>query len=146
MLVDTIRERVKEAVKSKDEVARDVLRLAIGEIQTAEARASRPLTDEESAAILKKLVKADEETLAADPNGPRAAALRHEISLLSALVPKGLGVPEIVAALAAQHDAIKAAKNDGQATGIAMKQLKGAGLSVDGNDVAAAVKSIRGAG
>ncbi|MGZ3475339.1 MAG: GatB/YqeY domain-containing protein [Polyangiales bacterium] len=145
MLVDTIRARVKEAVKEKDEVARDVLRLAIGEIQTAEARASRPLTDEEASAIVKKLVKADEETLAADPSGPRSSALRHEIKLLSELLPKGLGVPEIVAALAAQHEAIKAAKNDGQATGIAMKQLKGAGLAVDGNDVAAAVKSIRSA-
>jgi len=144
MLVDTIRARVKDAVKEKDEVARDVLRLAIGEIQTAEARASRPLTDEEAAAVLKKLVKADEETLAADPDGPRAAALKHELAVLNALLPKGLGVPEIVAALAAQHEAIKAAKNDGMATGIAMKQLKGAGLAVDGGDVAAAVKSIRG--
>jgi uncharacterized protein YqeY len=143
MLVDQLRARVAQAVKEKDDVGRDVLRLAIGEIQTAEARASRALTDEEAGGILKKLIKADEETLAADPNGSRAPSLKHEIALLSALVPKGLGVPEIVEALAAQRDAIRAAKNDGQATGIAMKHLKGAGLAVDGNDVAAAVKQLR---
>ncbi|GAC1352705.1 MAG: hypothetical protein NVSMB1_18220 [Polyangiales bacterium] len=144
MLVDTIRARVTQAVKEKDQVGRDVLRLAIGEIQTAEARASRPLTDEEATAIVKKLVKSNEETLAANPTAPGAAALTHEIALLSSFFPKGLGIPKIVDALAPQREAIRAAKTDGQATGIAMKHLKGAGLSADGNDVAAAVKSMRG--
>jgi hypothetical protein len=39
--------------------------------------------------------------------------------------------------------AIKAAGNDGQATGVAMKHLKSAGASVDGKTVAEAVKQIR---
>jgi uncharacterized protein YqeY len=70
--------------------------------------------------------------------------LRQEIGVLSALLPKQLSVDDIVAALASEHDAIKAAKSDGQATGIAMKHLKSTGAAVSGNDVGAAVKQIRG--
>ena len=39
--------------------------------------------------------------------------------------------------------ALKGAKNDGQATGLAMKHLKQKGLAVLGEDVAAAVKQLR---
>ena len=38
---------------------------------------------------------------------------------------------------------IKAAGNDGQATGIAMKQLKSQGAVVNGKDVGAAVALLR---
>jgi uncharacterized protein len=48
-----------------------------------------------------------------------------------------------VAALAPVADAIRAAGNDGQATGVAMKQLKSTGATVDGKTVAAAVKQLR---
>jgi len=143
MLVDDIKARVMQAVKSKDEVARNVLRLALGEIQTAEARSSRALTEPEASAILKKLVKSNEETLAVSSDGANADALRHEIEILSSLLPKTMSVPQIVEALASQVEAIKAAKNDGQATGIAMKHMKTTGATYDGNDVAAAVKLIR---
>jgi hypothetical protein len=59
------------------------------------------------------------------------------------MLSKTLGVPEMVAALAPVAGAIKAAGNDGQATGVAMKHLKSAGASVDGKTVAEAVKQIR---
>ena len=47
-------------------------------------------------------------------------------------------------ALASQLESIKGAKSDGQATGVAMKHLKASGAVFEGNDVAAAVKQIRG--
>lgn len=144
MLIDQLRANAAQAVKEKDEVIRDVLRLAVGEIQTAEARAGRAITDEEAAAILKKLVKSNEETLALAGEGPRADVLLREIKALEALLPKGLSLDEIIAALAPVVDAIKAAKADGQATGVAMKHLKSSGVSADGTLVAAAVKKIRG--
>jgi uncharacterized protein len=144
MLVDDLKKRIATAVKDGDSVARDVLRLALGEIQTAEARKNASLSDEEAAAALRKLVKSNEETLALTGEGGQASALKREIEVLAALLPKQLSVDEIVAALAPQHDAIKAAKNDGQATGVAMKHLKASGATVTGNEVAAAVKTIRG--
>jgi uncharacterized protein YqeY len=143
MFVDALKAAINQAVKDKDATARDVLRLAFGEIQTAEARAARALSDEEATAIAKKLVKSNEETLVATTDNARAEELRREIAVLSALLPKTLSVPQILEALASQREAIRAAKNDGQATGIAMKHLKGTGAAFDGKDVGEAVKAIR---
>lgn len=144
VLVDEIKKQVAVAMKSGDATARDVLRLALGEIQTAEARKNTTLSDEEASAAVRKLIKSNEETLGLSEAGDRANVLRREIEVLSALLPKQLSVDDIVAALASEHEAIKAAKADGQATGLAMKFLKAAGHAVSGNDVGAAVKKLRG--
>jgi uncharacterized protein YqeY len=144
MFVGEIKKRTMQAMKDKDELARDVLRVALGEIQTTEARNNRLASDEEAVAIVRKLVKSNEETLALTMDATRAAALRRENEILSSLLPATLEVPQIVEALASQVEAIKAAKNDGQATGVAMKHLKSTGASFDGSDVSAAVKQIRG--
>jgi uncharacterized protein YqeY len=144
MLVDEIKNRVTLAMKSGDTVARDVLRLALGEIQTAEARKAAALSADEATAAVRKLIKSNEETLAAVGDADsRASALKHELEVLRALLPSQLTPAQIVDALKDQHAAIKAANNDGQATGIAMKHLKSTGASVDGKDVSAAVKQIR---
>jgi uncharacterized protein YqeY len=146
MLVDEIKKRVALAVKQGDTVTRDVLRLALGEIQTAEARKNAPLADEEANGALRKLIKSNEETLGALPaDDSRVSALKKEVEVLTSLLPAQLSVAQIVEALSAQSAAIKAANNDGQATGIAMKHLKSTGAAVGGADVTAAVKQIRAA-
>jgi len=147
MLVEEIKKRVALAMRSGDTVTRDVLRLALGEIQTAEARKNAPLGEDDAAAALRKLVKSNEETLGALPAGDdRIAPLKREVEVLLSLLPAQMNAAEIVAALAGQVDAIKAAGNDGQATGIAMKHLKASGAAVNGAEVTAAVKQIRGGG
>jgi uncharacterized protein len=143
VIVDEIKKHIAAAMKSGDTVARDVLRLALGEIQTAEARKNAALSEDEGMAALRKLIKSNEETLSLSVEGEGAAALRREIDVLSALLPKSLSVDAIVAALESERDAIKAAKSDGQATGIAMKHLKAGGHVVSGNDVGAAIKKMR---
>lgn len=145
MLVDDLKKRISAAVKDGDTVARDVLRLALGEIQTAEARKNAPLSEDDARAAIRKLVKSNQETLGLTAAGERADTLRHEIEVLESLLPKALTPDQIVAALAEHRDAIKAAGNDGQATGIAMKHFKAQGVAVNAPDVTAAVKSIRGA-
>jgi uncharacterized protein YqeY len=144
MLVEEIKKRVAIAVKQADTVTRDVLRLALGEIQTAEARKNAPVGEEEAAAALRKLMKSNDETLAALPPGDeRIAVLQRENAVLASLLPAQMTVAQIVDALAGQVDAIKSANGDGQATGIAMKHLKASGAAVSGGDVTAAVKQIR---
>jgi uncharacterized protein len=143
MFVDELKKAIAGAMKSGDTVARDVLRLALGEIQTAGARKNAELSDEEAAAAVRKLIKSNEETLGLAGEGERATALRREIEVLSALLPKSLSVDEIVNLLTPVAEGIKSAKNDGQATGVAMKHLKASGAAVSGNDVQAAVKKIR---
>jgi uncharacterized protein YqeY len=142
-IVDDLKQRMNEALRAKDEVARNIYRLAYSEMQLASARSGKDASDDDAIAILKKLVKSNEETLAVAIDAGQREALTREIALLAALLPKTLSVPEVVAALAPVVDAIKAAGNDGQATGIAMKHLKSTGASVDGKTAAAAVKQIR---
>ena len=143
MLIETLKQRIADSVKAKDATARDVLRLALSEVQLADARSGRPQSDDEVVAIVRKLVKANEETLALTDDAERAATLRHELVALTALLPKTLSVSELVEALAEQRDAIRAAKADGQATGLAIKFLKGTDAVFQGSDVTEAVKAIR---
>ncbi len=143
MILDVIKERAKKAMIEKDTVARDILRLAQGEIQTAEARNAKPVTDEEAAGIVRKLVKSNHETMAKSEDAEQKKTLAQENTVLEALLPKSMTQEEILAALAPVHAAIKEAKTDGQATGVAMKQLKQAGATAGGNEVAAVVKTLR---
>lgn len=142
MLIDVIKARVLAALKAGRTVEKEILRVALGEMQTIEARGT-PLTDEDAAKVVVKLVKSNRETMEASTNDAQRAELAEEIAILETLLPKSLGVEEIVAALAASRDAIRAASNDGQATGIAMKALKAAGIAADGKKVGEAVKQMR---
>ena len=144
MVIETLKARAAEAMKSKDGVATSILRLALGEIQTAEARSNKPVTEDEAVAIVRKLIKSNEETLP-HAAGEQKATLERENALLSSVLPATMTPDQIVAALAPVAEAVRAAKNDGQATGVAMKHLKSSGSSVQGNDVTAAVKRMRGA-
>lgn len=144
MLLDDIKAAMFKAMKANDTVAKEILRVAVGEITTDAARAGRKGDDEETRAILRKLMKSNEETLSTITDAGDRAKLERENAVIADFLPKSLDVGAIVAALEPVRDAIRAAANDGQATGVAMKQLKGAGAVVNGKDVSAAVKQIRG--
>lgn len=143
MLLEEIKKQMFAAMKSGDVTAKEILRVAVGEITTEAARPGRTGSDEEVQAILRKLIKSNEETIAASDEASRAT-LTREIEVLSTFLPKSLSVDEIAEALTSVADAIKSAGNDGQATGVAMKQLKSIGAVVSGKDVSVAVKRIRG--
>lgn len=142
-LLDQIKARMFAAMKAGSSVEKEILRVAMGEITTDAARPGRKGDDEEALAILKKLVKSNEESLAASQDEAQQATLRAEIEVLNAFLPKSLGIEEIVAALAPVAEAVKAAASDGQATGVAMKHLKSLGAAVNGKDVSAAVRQLR---
>lgn len=147
MLKDDIKARTLAAMKSGDTVARDVLRLALGEIQMGEVRADEnktTYTEEAAQAAVRKLMKSNEETRSQLPEGDeRIAAIVHENEVLAGLLPKRLGADEIAKVLEPVAETIRAAKTDGQATGVAMKHLKSTGADADGTTVAAAVKILR---
>lgn len=142
VLIDELKARITAAMKAGNTVEKEVLRVALGEIQIADARGTA-VTDESVASVLRKLIKSNEETLAATTGEAERSKLAQENVVLASLLPKSLGVPEIVAALEPIHAAIKAAGNDGQATGVAMKHLKAAAVNANGKDVTLAVKQIR---
>lgn len=142
VLVDEIKKRIQAAMKAGNSLEKEVLRVALGELQTEEARGTK-VDDALATRIVKKLIKSNRETLQSATDPEQQAALNSEISILEALLPRSMSVDEIVAALAPVADAIRAAGNDGQGTGIAMKHLKASGAEVDGKDVAQAVKTLR---
>lgn len=143
MLAADIKKRMIEAMKAKRDLERDILRVALGEIQNAENR-GQVVTDDEAAKIIRKLIKSNSETLASA--GERAelkTKLEEENKILESLLPQQWSIDRIVQELAGLADQIKAAKSEGQATGVAMKHLKSQGAPVEGKDVGEAVKKIR---
>src|SRR5258708_2461902 len=142
-LGDQVNARMVRAMKAGNAAEKEILKVAIGEITTDAAGPGKQGDDAEALAILKKLVKSNEETIALSENEAQKQTLRAEIEVLLAFLPEALGVPEIVAALAPVTEALKAAGNDGQATGVAMKHLKSLGAEVNGKDVSAAVRQMR---
>lgn len=141
-LLEQIKKRMMAALKSGDVVEKEILRVAVGEIETAASRVDS-FDDEATQAILRKLVKSNEETIQLESDPAKKDALTQEIAILRTLLPKTPGVDEIVAAITPAREAIRAAANDGQATGVAMKALKAAGIVAGGKDVAEAVKKLR---
>jgi uncharacterized protein YqeY len=142
MLLDELKARMFRAMKEKRDVEKEILRVAIGEITTDAARPGRKGDDAEAIAIVRRLQKSVEETLAAADASNRPT-LEQELAVLKGLVPQALGPAEAIAALAPVAEAIKAAAGDGPAMGIAMKHLKSTGATVDGKVVAEAVRALR---
>jgi uncharacterized protein len=143
MLLDEIKARMFKAMKEGRIVEKEILRVAVGEITTNAARAGATDSDEASQAVLRKLMKSNEESLGVVEDPVQRANLELEQRTLADLLPKSLSVEEIVVALESVKDAIRAAGNVGQATGVAMKQLKSLGAVVNGKDVSLAVTQMR---
>lgn len=143
MLLDEIKARMFKAMKAGDAIEKEILRVAIGEITTDSARPGRKGNDDEAQAILRKLVKSNEETIGTLEEGEKKSTLQREIQILNEFLPKSLSEDEVVAALAPVVDSIRGATNDGQATGVAMKHLKASGALVDGKVVTKAVQRMR---
>jgi uncharacterized protein YqeY len=147
-LKNTVREKFEQAKRSSNREEKNLLSVILGDISTAEARTGKELSDAEVDKLLRKMVESNTETLTQLKShhrgeDPQVAVLEREIALLKSLLPQTLDATAIAKALAPVRAEIQSAKNDGQATGLAMKHLKGLSLSVQGQDVAAAVKEIR---
>ena len=144
MLTDEIKARMKAAMKAHKVVEKEILRVALGEIQTEQSRSGETLSDGAVEKILRKLVKSNRETLAVAEDETQRHALTEEVAVLESLLPKTLDEDQIITALASVAEDIQGAPADGPATGIAMKHLKSEGAAVDGKTVATAVKKMRG--
>jgi uncharacterized protein YqeY len=142
-LLQDLKKRMMLAMKAGHVVEKEILRVAIGEVETAASRVAT-LDDEATLGILRKLLKSNEETMGLEVDVAKKATLAEENAVLKSLLPQSLGVDAIVDALAPLRDAIRGAGNDGQATGIAMKHLKAQGAVAGGKDVTEAVKKMRG--
>jgi len=147
-LLETLRGKLTEARKAGKAQQMTLLQVLLGEASTAEARSGKKPTDEEMEKIIRKTAAGVTETLdilqkRGMTSSPDFAKLTAENAYLATLLPKTMSVAEIKAQLAEVADGIKGAKSDGQATGLAMKHLKGKNLKVLGEDVSAAIRELR---
>lgn len=138
-----IKTRIVVAMKSGNTLERNILKVVLGDLQSNETRKGSALTAEECEQTVRKIIKGVSETITLTADPAAKATLEAEKVIMESLLPKTATEEEIIAALAPVADAIRAAGNDGQATGAAMKHIKTTGLVVAGPTVAAAVKRLR---
>ena len=144
-LKDRLRADLLEARKTKNQGARNVLTVILGDIQTAEANHGA-ISDEQIEAKLRKLAENNQEVIGANPAAPNVETLRDEIKVVNSYLPKSMSADEIQQFIAAQPGLVEAVKatKEGQAIGLVMKALKGADLKALGGDVKEAVVGLRG--
>lgn len=139
MLIDQVKQRMFQAMKAGNTIEKEVLRTAVGEV----TRTGDEATDERVLQVLRKLVKANQETLAAATDPAQRAALEQEIQVVETFLPKSLSAEQIGELLAPVTDQIRAAAGPGPAMGIAMKFLKAAGVVTESRDVQTALAQLR---
>jgi uncharacterized protein YqeY len=142
MLIDQIKERMFRAMKAGATVEKEILRTAIGEV----TRTGEAASDERVTQVLRKLVKANQETLRSATDAAQRTTLEQEVKVLEEFLPRALGVPELVELLGPVSAEIRAATGPGPALGAAMKFLKGQALSAEAADVREAVTQLRQGG
>jgi uncharacterized protein len=138
MLIDDLKKRMFEAMKSKNIVEKEIIRTAIGEITATGETAD----DARVVAVLRKLVKSNEETLRLS-QGDARQTLEQELVVLRGFLPPTLSAEQVVELLAPVADQVRAAGNDGQAMGVAMKHLKAQEANAESSAVKAAVTALR---
>jgi uncharacterized protein len=108
VLRDQINDALKEAMKAKNERAVSTLRMVNSSLKNADIEArgagKGPLGDAELLALLQKMIKQRQESVALYEQGGRADLVRQEqeeIAIISAYLPKQMSEPEMKAAIEA---------------------------------------------
>ena len=97
-LAQQIQAALTAAMRSRDELRRDTLRMVVAAAYNAEKAARRPLTDDELIGVLVREVKTRRESVAAYEGGGRddlAARESAEIAIIGAFLPQPLSEDEL---------------------------------------------------
>ena len=97
-LAQRLQAELKTAMRDRDELRRETLRMVLAAAQNAEKQARRPLSDEELLGVFTREVKTRRESIDAYEKAERpdlAAKERAEIELLSGFLPAALGEEEL---------------------------------------------------
>lgn len=97
-LAQRLQAELKTAMRDRDELRRDTLRMVLAAAQNAEKQARRPLSDEELLGVFSREVKTRRESIEAYEKAERpdlAAKERAEVDVLSGFLPAALGEEEL---------------------------------------------------
>lgn len=139
MLDRVIAEKIKEAMKSKDDITKNTLRLLKGEIERCVGETS----DEAKFAIARKIIKNNQTTIDqaienyggensfSDDLKTRISTLRKENDVLRGILPKSMDENELKAFIDSKGINVKSFSNQGQAIGAINKEVKKDKVVVD---------------
>lgn len=143
-LLEKLRKQRMQAMKDRNAIEKDILSVALGDCELAESRQGQgPIEDTQVENIIRKIIAGNNEVLSFRDN----EKLVKENQILEEFLPKQMTIQEIEAFFlngnGPHFEMVRDAVNDGQATGIAVKALREAGLTVDGKLVKEVVATIR---
>ena len=138
-MIEMLRTKIAEAMKAGRKTEMGILRVLLGELQ------SKDITDDAPARkVVRTLMQNNQEAIRISGEAMKPEQreqLELENKVLQAYLPNYLSKDEIKVALQPMLQAIKEARNEGQATGFAIRYLKD--RPVDGTTVKEAVAELR---
>jgi uncharacterized protein YqeY len=132
---------MQAAVRQRDELRRDTLRMAVSAAYNAEKAVRRPLTDDEVLGVLAREVKTRRESVEAYRAAGRAESAEkeeREVAILTEFLPQQLGDDELRPMIAAAIDesGARSARDMGKVMGLLAPRTRG---RADGKKVSALV-------
>lgn len=141
-----LREKLVQAMRDKDSAKKDILRLALGQIEATESKMPPSSNAEKLAAnsvsVIKKIVNENSETIGLQQNEEVKKKLMWENEYLTQFLPITMEKSVVESLLKPLTEELKAMK-EGQAMGLAMKTLKPHG-ALDSAVVKQVLDEIRG--
>jgi uncharacterized protein YqeY len=136
-----LQEDLTQAIRDRDELRRDTLRMAIAAAYNTQKAAGRELTDEEVVGVLAREVKTRRESIEAYLSAGRQDAARKEqaeLEIVSAYLPEQLTEDEITALVKETLDQVGASspRDMGRVMAVLAPKTRG---RADGKQVSAAV-------
>lgn len=143
-LSDRLTEDLKLAMKSRDQLRMDVIRMIKAAVLNKEVELKRDLDDAEMSRVMTTLVKQRRESVEQFEKAQRtelAAKERKEIEIIESYLPKPLSPQELeaIVASAVEETGSRSLKDMGTVMKAVMARL--AGQSIDGKQVSEVVKS-----
>lgn len=141
-LRDKIKNDLKDAMKSGDNVTRDVLRMLNSDIKNVEIDLKKELADDDVVKIIKRNIKSRKDSIEQYKKGNRedlAVQEEKELKILEKYMPEQMSeekIRKIVIDIIKKSEA-SGASDFGKVMGMAMKETGG---NVDGNVVSRIVK------
>ncbi|HCU21642.1 MAG TPA: hypothetical protein DF698_01875 [Candidatus Atribacteria bacterium] len=140
MIKERLVEEMKKAMKEKDFIRLDTIRLVLAEIKNEEIEKREPLNEDELVRVLKRGVKKLEDSIGYFEKGNRPELIQKaklEMSILQEFIPPQLTVEEIESSV----DEVIVALSDKKSFGLIMKEVMSrAANRADGSQVSVIVK------
>lgn len=140
MIKERLVEEMKKAMKEKDFIRLDTIRLVLAEIKNEEIEKREPLNEDELIRVLKRGVKKLEDSIGYFEKGNRPELIQKaklEMSILQEFIPPQLTVEEIESLV----DEVIVALSDKKSFGLIMKEVMSrAANRADGSQVSVIVK------